>query len=174
MSATPQDPSGRQERKPTATPRAAAPGAMVSVEMDRLPAQTTIIVGFGTMGTHQLIGRTLTDDMGNLAIEVEIPEWANRQERHYFFITYSDQRPFAVSDQFLVANAGGVFRVRGELIDAGTECAAMRGEEGELYSLAGDLGGLSPGSSVVVEATLADGPACGGGLPIEVRSIRER
>ena len=53
-------------------------------------------------------------------------------------------------------NAGQMINVRGTLTDEGVECQALRGDDGELYTLTGDLSGFENGDRVKVRGTLAE------------------
>ncbi len=164
-----------QERRPSVTPPSAKPGEEVAIEMEQLPPATPIYIGFGALGgNHQLLTQTTTDDSGNLAHPVQVPTWATPDLKHFFFLAFYDQRPFATSHEFHVADPGGFFRVEGRITDEGFGCTAMRDSEERLYSLSGDTDGLTPGTDVVVRASLSDDPLCRQGIPIEVREIRTR
>ncbi len=65
----------------------------------------------------------------------------------------------------------GVVRIEGTLTNEGVECSAMRGEGGELYTLAGDLAGPNPGDRVCVEGTVAEFSICQQGTTISVERI---
>ena len=63
--------------------------------------------------------------------------------------------------------------VTGTLTDEGVECQALRGDDGHLYTLAGDLSGFSTGDRVRVKGRVAEVSICQQGTTIEVRRIRE-
>jgi hypothetical protein len=54
----------------------------------------------------------------------------------------------------------------------GVECPAMRGDDGRLYTLAGDIGRFGPGDRVRVRGQRADASICQQGTTIEVERIR--
>jgi long-subunit acyl-CoA synthetase (AMP-forming) len=64
--------------------------------------------------------------------------------------------------------------VTGTLTDEGAECQALRGDDGELYTLTGDLSSFSAGDRVRVKGRVAEISFCQQGTTIEVRRIRER
>jgi len=68
----------------------------------------------------------------------------------------------------------GTVRVEGLLTSDGVECPSMRGTDGRLYTLVGDLRGFKTGDHVVVEATVAEVSFCMQGTTLEVKSIRRR
>ncbi|HEX2190478.1 MAG TPA: DUF5818 domain-containing protein [Longimicrobiaceae bacterium] len=68
------------------------------------------------------------------------------------------------------ARAGEV-RITGRLTDEGVECPALRGDDGQLYTLAGDTGGYGPGDRVTVAGTVAETSFCMQGTTISLRTI---
>jgi hypothetical protein len=70
-------------------------------------------------------------------------------------------------------NAGQMINVRGTLTDEGVECQALRGDDGELYTLTGDLSGFEDGDRVKVRGTVAEISTCQQGTTIEVQSIKD-
>lgn len=62
--------------------------------------------------------------------------------------------------------------VIGTLTDEGAECQALRGDDGRLYTLTGDLGGYSTGDRVRVRGRIAEISFCQQGATIDVRQIR--
>lgn len=70
-------------------------------------------------------------------------------------------------------NAGQMINVRGTLTDEGVECQALRGDDGELYTLTGDLSGFENGDRVKVRGTIAEVSICQQGTTIEVQSIKD-
>jgi hypothetical protein len=69
------------------------------------------------------------------------------------------------------APPGNSLRVQGRLTAEGVECPALRGDDGRLYTLTGDLKGFSIGDRVLVEGTLAQISFCMQGTTLQVRSI---
>lgn len=61
--------------------------------------------------------------------------------------------------------------VRGKLTDEGVECPAMRGEDGKLYTLTGDLKGLRPGDEVCVRGRVAEISYCMQGTTLTIEHI---
>jgi hypothetical protein len=70
-------------------------------------------------------------------------------------------------------NGGQMINVRGTLTDEGVECQALRGDDGELYTLTGDLSGFEEGDRVKVRGTVAEVSICQQGTTIEVQSIKD-
>lgn len=70
-------------------------------------------------------------------------------------------------------SAGQMINVRGTLTNEGVECQALRGDDGELYTLTGDLSGFEDGDRVKVRGTIAEISICQQGTTIEVQSIKD-
>jgi LysM repeat protein len=62
--------------------------------------------------------------------------------------------------------------ITGTLTREGVECPAMRGDDGRLYTLAGDIGRFGPGDRVQVRGQRAEASICQQGTTIEVEGIR--
>lgn len=59
----------------------------------------------------------------------------------------------------------------GRLTSEGVECQALRGDDGQLYTLLGDLGTLSVETRVRVSGEKVDFSTCQQGITIRVQSI---
>jgi hypothetical protein len=75
-----------------------------------------------------------------------------------------------------LADGGGTMSsypiiVEGVLTDEGVTCPAMRGDDGEFYTLAGDIGDLRPGQRVRVIGEVAEASICMQGTTIAVAQI---
>ena len=64
-----------------------------------------------------------------------------------------------------------ILRVGGTLTEDGVECPALRGEDGQLYTLTGDLEGMAPGDHVCVQGRLAEISICQQGTTLSVEQI---
>lgn len=69
------------------------------------------------------------------------------------------------------SNEGGRVTVTGRLTSEGVECQALRGDDGQLYTLLGDLGRLSVDTRVRVIGERVELSICQQGITIRVRSI---
>lgn len=67
---------------------------------------------------------------------------------------------------------GDGLRIEGTLTDEGVECPALRGDDGELYTLTGGTGGFAPGDRVEVVATPVQISFCMQGTTVKVRQIQ--
>lgn len=63
---------------------------------------------------------------------------------------------------------------KGVLTDEGVECQAFRSEEGELFTLIGDLEGFSNGDKVVVCGTIAEISPCMQGTTLVISYIGKK
>lgn len=194
-------PGGGGERdaaRPTvvAEPLAGPPGTDVQVRITGFPPDVAVDVGFGPTRTeHRLLSRTATGGDGSSAAAVRVPADAVPGRAYVFVAEYAPALLELASDTFRVTapaagpaapadttaggdmdtdTAGGTageVRVTGRLTDEGVECPALRGDDGRLYTLAGDTGGFKPGDRVTVVGTVAEMSTCMQGTTIGVRTI---
>jgi len=68
-------------------------------------------------------------------------------------------------------DSGKALTVKGRLTDEGVECPAMRGDDGKLYTLLGDLKGHRPGDTVCVRGRVAEISFCMQGTTLAVEQI---
>jgi hypothetical protein len=61
--------------------------------------------------------------------------------------------------------------IEGVLSDEGVTCPALRGDDGELYTIAGDIGELQPGQRVRVTGEVAEMSICMQGTTIALGDI---
>jgi hypothetical protein len=61
--------------------------------------------------------------------------------------------------------------IEGVLTEEGVTCPALRGDDGELYTLAGDIGELQPGQRVRVTGEVAEVSMCMQGTTIALGDI---
>ena len=69
------------------------------------------------------------------------------------------------------AQTSGEVTVTGTLTGDGVECPAMEGDDGALYTLAGDIGSFGPGDRVRVTGEIAEMSFCMQGTTIQVQAI---
>ncbi len=65
----------------------------------------------------------------------------------------------------------GLLSISGTLSEEGVECPAMRGADGQLYTLTGDLEGMAPGDNVCIQGRLAEISICQQGTTLSVEQI---
>lgn len=164
----------QQERRIVIAPKGAPAGTEVTVTMTGMPPLTGLQIGFGSLQEHQFIARTPSDENGNATHVVRLPDWAQRDKVHFFFIAWGDIRPRGFSDAFHVTGPESVARVAGLLGREGeSACTTLRDGADNLYSLIGDTSSFPPGARVVVRGPVVDGTPCSGlGITISVTEIR--
>ena len=156
------------------SPPGGAAGVEVVVHVRGLPPGSTAVVGFGGIASpHEILGEGRADPEGELSLTDTIPSWVEPHGSYLFYVAFSDQRPVAFSDPFLVTGPDGVVRVAGRITEEGVTCTAMRGSGDELYTLVGPIGSAAPGDDVVVTATIAEASICMQGITLVVQSIRD-
>lgn len=69
------------------------------------------------------------------------------------------------------ASADEMVSVTGVLTEEGVECQALRGEDGELYTVAGGLEGFEPGDRVRVVGRIAEMSFCMQGTTLGVQTV---
>jgi hypothetical protein len=147
-------------------------GAEITVNVTGLPPMMGILIGFGNLQQHQIVARTNSDGEGQVAEKVTIPDFAERDRVHFFFVAFSDTQPRGVSDAFHVTAPDGSARVRGEISDEGS-CTTLRTAADDVYTLLGDTSAFKAGARVAVQGTIADGTPCGDeGITLAVTEIR--
>ena len=67
----------------------------------------------------------------------------------------------------------GTITVTGTLTDEGVTCQALRGDDGQLYTIGGDLGKFTTGDRVTVTGTVAEVSICQQGTTIDVQKIKK-
>jgi LysM repeat protein len=163
-------------------PDTARPGSSVELSARGLPPDSRATILGGTdLGNLVTIERTSVDARGRLRTSVRLPDWARPGQPFYFAVRTWWPRAEAVADPIRIAwgaprwgrpggPAPGV-AITGTLTREGVECPALRGDDGRLYTLAGDIERFRPGDRVRVEGRPAEVSFCMQGTTIEVRRI---
>jgi hypothetical protein len=164
-----------QQLKPVISPRGGPVDGEVTLSMVGLPPLQPVRIGFGSFGQYELVGRAEADELGNIHVNLRVPNWAQRDGVHFFFVSLGGQVARALSDPFHVTGPDGVARIAGTInAELGMGCLGLVGPYDTPYALEGEVDGWSPGQRVQVTGTVADRAPCGGeGLPISVREIRQ-
>lgn len=158
---------------PKISPRGGPPATEVAVRMERLPASTGMVIGFGApRAGYEWVGRAETDANGNLSASVEVPASAEENESHYFFVTLPERPPLGTSGAFHVTRSDGTLVATGRVTGEKGESTAMRGDSDELYCLIGNVAALEPGTRLTVEGRIADPSTCPEGIPVLVEATR--
>lgn len=155
------------------SPRSGPPGTVVTLRSTNMPAVTPVRIGVGALRFgFEEVAQVMTSDRGVLSTTVEVPQWAQRDLIHRFIVFDFYFMPIALSDIFHVTDADGMVLRRGQLTNEGVECPALRGDDGVLYTLIGDIAEFEAGDDVTIEGTLPDAAICMQGTTIQVARIR--
>jgi len=79
--------------------------------------------------------------------------------------------PSAAFEHQTTAQQSQSMTVTGKLTNEGVECKAMRGDDGKLYTLTGDLKGFRTGDRVKVTGRIAEMSTCMQGTTLGVEKI---
>ena len=143
----------------------------MEVWMDGLPAEASMMLGFGTVEGHEILTEMEVDAEGSISLTTEIPDRVDENRSYYFFVADETQQPLSVSDAFLVTDVDGGVEVSGRVTDEGMACVSVRGPEQELFSLEGDLPEMSEGDQVLLTGRISQEPECEEGIPIAVDEV---
>lgn len=157
------------------SPKSGPPGTTVTVSVRELPSITPVYVTLGgtSSGFEVLGGMLLTNLSGELTETVRVPSWATRDQLHLFVIMDVYFGRLAASAPFHVTGPDGTLMREGTVERVEGPCAALRGEDGELYGLRGHRTALEVGDEVVVEGRVAGSSSCPGGITIQVSRVSE-
>ena len=158
-----------QRRVQSLSPISGPPGTKVTLSAQSLPAITPMRIGMGTtrFGFEE-VGQVMTNERGELSLEVRVPGWARHDRNNVFIVFDFYFAPLAFSDIFHVTGPAGTVVREGRVTDEGAECLTMRGEYDELYALVGQTTGLSAGEEVRLEASVAESSICAEGTTLNV------
>ena len=155
------------------SPRSGPPGTEVTLRSGGLPAITPLRIGIGA--THfgfEEIGQVMTDRRGGFAITVEVPSWTLRDVTYRFIVFDFYFRPIALSNAFHVTGADGTVVRRGTIVEEGSECPALRGDDHVLYSLVGDVQEFETGDRVIIEGAIVETSVCMRGTILQIVGVR--
>ena len=162
-----------QDVKPFISPRGGPVDGEVTLSVIGADPLMPLRIGFGSFGQYELIAREQADVDGNFSMSIRVPYWAERDRVHFFFLSFGNRRPRALSDPFHVTAPNGTARIVGTIRSDPGNCLSLDGPDDTVYSLEGPVGGWSPGMRVLVTGTIAREPACGGnGVPVVVQQIQ--
>lgn len=168
-----QPPPPQQKLPLPIRPKGGAVGTVVRLSATGLPPSQRLIIAFANLSQYQLMQRITTDDNGSFVTAQEVPDWAELNRVHYFFASFDDEIPLALSSGFHVTAGNGIARVTGTVGDGAAGCVELRDAKNELYHLEGDVGERKPGERLTVVGTIADPAACSGtGIAIAVTDFR--
>ena len=154
-------------------------GSLVDIDASGFPPRTELEVLMGSNPSDlRVVDRVRTDRRGRAEVAVRIPNWAARERTLRFGFQTERGRLRVVSEPFRVIREerprpADRISVTGRLTRGGVECQLMRGDDGEVYSLLGDLEGYRAGDRVRVVGRLVEMSYCQQGTTIEVRRIED-
>lgn len=161
--------------------RDAVPGGTVVFEVSGVAPNSRIVVatnpGPGFPGTDRGVR---AGSRGIATVELDLPRSARPGQRWGYEVLDETMRPLA-SGAYRIGEPRGRpgdpgrperVRVLGVISNEGATCPTLRGEDGRLYSLAGDLAGYRGGDRVEVTGELAEMSTCMQGTTIGIASIR--
>ncbi len=121
-------------------------------------------------------GQARADDRGRVRTRVEVPDWTRPGTTFFVAVESANRRTRAISEAFRVTrrsdDEGERIEVTGVLRN-GPECPIIRAEDGEVYSLTGDLGDFGAGDQVRIVGRTVEVSICTRGTTIQVRRIAE-
>jgi LysM repeat protein len=117
------------------------------------------------------------NELGRVRTRARVPMWLRPGQTFFFAIESANRRTRAVSEPFRVTRR--VEEDESERIDAtgvlrdGAECPILRTDEGEVYSLVGNLQDFGSGDRVRIIGRTVEVSICSRGTTVEVRRIAE-
>lgn len=163
----------------TVSPASGAPGTLVEIAASGFAPSTPLRLMAGlTAANLRELGRVTTSNRGRATLTVRIPDWAASAGSIVFAYETTNGRLRSLSEPFRIVQPAPPPRanritVIGTLTREGVECQAMRGDDGQLYTLAGAFEGFQPGDRVRVEGRVADVSTCMQGTTINVSRIQD-
>lgn len=155
----------------------AAPGERLSIRASGFPPDAPVEIGAGPPRSEfEIVARARSDSRGGMQHALELPGWASKHRELVFVAQTPDGRIRATSDPIRTVEQSGdgdTIRVTGQLVD-GVECPALRGDDGNLYTLAMPDGDeFQAGDRVEVLGTEAEASICMQGTTLKVQSIQQ-
>jgi LysM repeat protein len=166
------------------SPDRGAPGEMVRLRGSGLEPNSRLRVLAGPGGRDlETVDVVRSDRRGQIDTQVQVPELSGGTPTIVFAVGHMRGRVVAYSEPFRIEqqrgrrgrsgwDGPGHADVTGTLTRGGPECPTMRGDDGETYSLLGDLGGFQPGDRVRVTGRVAELTSCMRGTALSVQRIR--
>lgn len=154
-----------QQMSPTTGPV----GTVVSISTLNLPVQAKVHIGYGATRTgFEALFEVPQGIWGDISAEVTVPASAPWDRAIVFVAFNAIFSPIGLSSPFHVVNEEGMVRRTGRITEVGETCLMLRDQDDYLYTLIGDLSGLSVGDEVVVEGTYSETGPCLDGSTIRV------
>jgi len=148
-------------------------GTVVTVYTENLPLQAKVHVGVGATRTgFEALAEGEQGMWGEVSGTITIPETAPYDRALMIVAFDAIFAPIGLSDPFHVTRPDGTLTRTGRITDEGVECLAMRDGDEFLYTLVGNIEGLSAGDPVVVEARYVETSICQQGTTLAVIEAR--
>ena len=171
------EPPAPQPAEVRLEPASGAPGTIVTLSASGFQSFVELKVSAGSdVSSLQEFERVTSDSGGSASLNVRIPDWAAETGMLVFAVETLNGRVRVLSETFNVTtpSAPGRVTVTGTLTREGAECQAMRGDDGRLYTLIGNLPqGLRAGDRVSVVGRIQEMSYCQQGTTLHVRSLVE-
>lgn len=173
-------PAAAQARRTRITiePMHGAAGAEIRIRAAGFRPNSVVLVLAGrTSYSLKFYSRARVNELGRVRTRVQVPEWARLGQAYFFAIESANRRTRAVSEPFRVTRP--IEEDQSERIDAtgvlrdGPECPILRTDDGDVYSLVGDLQDFGSGDRVRIIGRTVEVPICSRGTTVEVRQIVE-
>jgi LysM repeat protein len=156
------------------SPTSGRTGTVVEITVSGYPRNAELRLLAGTRRSRLSEIQTFSvNRRGRATLEVRIPNWAVDSPRFYFATELLDGGRRITSEAFRITsgNQANTVTVDGTLTREGVQCPAMRGDDGRLYTLAGDITGLRAGDRVRVVGRVVEASICQQGTTIELQAI---
>ncbi|MCP4385421.1 MAG: hypothetical protein GY798_29080 [Hyphomicrobiales bacterium] len=156
-----------------AAPDTVAAGTRVRLSATGLAGDETVTIAAGrSTDNAERLQTATTTARGALDTVVSVPESASPGEPLVFTVETGDRRLRLASGPVKVVAATDLVTVIGTLSNEGVTCPALRGDDGELYTLATrDLGSFAAGDRVKVTGTVAEVSICMQGTTVAITAI---
>lgn len=155
------------------SPRSGPVGTAVQVYSDNMPLEARFHVGVGaTRSGFESLYEATQLDLGEIAVTLPIPS-AVPHDRALVFVAFNAVfSPIAMSPPFHVTDERGRLERTGEV--TGTQAGCVTFRDGDLfrYELVGNVGALTVGDAVVLEAEYVGESACVDGSTLRVVEVR--
>lgn len=148
------------------------PGTVVTLFTENLPIQAKVHVGVGATRTgFEALHEAEQQMWGEVSATITIPETVPWDRAVLLVAFDAIFAPIGLSDPFHVTRPDGILQRTGQVTGEGVECLAMRDNDGFLYTLIGNVDGLTAGESVVIQGTYVEASTCMQGTTINVTRV---
>ena len=162
------------------SPESGPPGTLVEVRGSGFAAgkPLKLMAGLNSANLREL-QRVTADAGGRAVLTVRIPDWAVKAGSLVFAYENESGRLRSVSAPFRIVTRPappgdtGRISVVGTLTREGATCQALRGDDGKLYTLAGDVGLFEAGDRVRVDGRVVQQSTCNQGTTIDLVRIQD-